>query len=69
MDPPLLNFDRGKELQQSMKQKFGHHMVFSPGFRQREFTIFVSFCHARFRLDYHTVSITLQSCFGGYPQG
>ena len=69
MDPPSLNFARGKDFQHSMRQKFGHPVVFSPGFRQREFTLVVSFCRARFRLDCHTVSITLQSCFGGYPQG
>ena len=69
MDPPSLNFARGKDFQRSMRQKFGHPVVFSPGFRQREFTLVVSFCRARFRLDCHTVSITLQSCFGGYPQG
>ena len=69
MDPPSLNFARGKDFQLSMRQKFGHLVVFSPGFRQREFTLVVSFCRARFRLDCHTVSVTLQSCFGGYPQG
>ena len=69
MDPPSLNFARGKDFQCSMREKFGHPVVFAPGFRQREFTLVVSFCRARFRLDCHTVSITLQSCFGGYPQG
>ena len=69
MEPPSLNFARGKEFQLSMRQKLGHPVVFSPGFRQREFTLVVSFCRARFRLDSHTVIITLQSCFGGYPQG
>ena len=68
MDPPSLNFARGKDFQRSMRQKFGHPVVFSPGFRQREFTLVVSFCRARFRLDCHMVSIMLQSCFGGYPQ-
>ena len=67
--PPSLNFARGKDFQRSMREKFGHPVVFSPGFRQRELTLVVSFCHARFWLDCHTVSITLQSCFGGYPQG
>ena len=69
MDPPSLNFARGKDFERSMREKFGHPVVFSPGFSQREFTLVVSFCCARFRLDCHTVSITLQSCFGGYPQG
>ena len=69
MDPPSLNFARGKDFQRSMREKFGHLVVFSPGFRQREFTLVVSFCRSRFRRDCHTVSITLQSCFGGYPQG
>ena len=52
-----------------MRQKFGHPVVFSPGFRQREFTLVVSFFRAQFSLDCHTISITLQSYFGGYPQG
>lgn len=52
-----------------MRQKFGHPVVFSPGFHQKESVLVVSFCRACFRLDFHTVSIVLQSCFGGYPQG
>ena len=69
MAPPLLDFARGKAFQLGMRQKFGHPVVFSPGFRQREFKLVVSFGRACFRLDCHTVSIVLQSCFGGYPQG
>lgn len=69
MAPQALNFARGKEFQLAMRQKFGHPVVFSPGFHQREFKLVVSFCRARFRLVCHTVSIALQSCFGGYPQG
>lgn len=69
MAPPALNFARGKEFQVEMRRKFGHPVVFSPGFRQKEFILVVSFCRATFRLDIHTVSVVLQSCFGGYPQG
>lgn len=52
-----------------MKSKFGHPMVFPPGFHKREFTLVVSYYRATFKLDVHTVSVALHSCFGGYPQG
>lgn len=69
MAAPSLNFSRGKEFQVDMRRKFGHLVVFSPGFRQREFVLVISFARATFRFDQHTVSVVLQSYFGGYPQG
>ena len=66
---PLLDFEKGKRFQADMRSKFGHPVVFSPGFHRREFKLVVSFCRASFRLDIHTVSMALNSCFGGYPQG
>ena len=64
-----LNFDRGKKFQTEMRTKFGHPVVFSPGFHHKEFTMVVSFCSASFKLDVHTVSISLLAMFGGYAQG
>jgi hypothetical protein len=52
-----------------MRQKFGHPVVFLPGFCQREFVLVVSFYRAHIRLDFHIVRIAVQSCFGGYPHG
>ena len=69
MAPPALNFGRGKEFQAEVRSKFGHPVVFSPGFRQREFTFVVSFIRASFKLDTFTVSTALHASFGGYPQG
>ena len=66
---PLLDFEKGNKFQAYMRFKFGHPVVFSPGFHRREFNLVVSFCRAAFRLDIHTVSVALNSCFGGYPQG
>ena len=69
MVPFALNFDRGKKFQAKMRTKFGHPVVFSPGFHQKEFTMVVSFCRASFKLDVHTVSVSLLAMFGGYAQG
>ena len=43
--------------------------VFSPGFHQKEFILVVSFSRASFKLDAHTVSVSLNAMFGGYAQG
>ena len=69
MVPFALKFDRGKKFQADMKAKFGHPVVFSPGFRQKEFTMVVSFTRASFRINVHTVSVSLLAMFGGYAQG
>ena len=69
MSPFNLNFNRGKEFQASVRSKFGHPVVFSPGFRQKEFILVVSFAHASFKLDIHMVSVALLASFGGYTQG
>ena len=52
-----------------MRTKFGHPVVFSPGFRQQEFILVVSFCCSTFKLDVHTVTVSLLAMFGGYAQG
>ena len=67
--PFALNFDHGKKFQADIKAKFGHPVVFSPGFDQKEFTMVVSFIRASFRLNVHKVSVSLLAMFGGYAQG
>ena len=69
MAPFALNFDRGRKFQADMRTKFGHPVVFSPGFRQQEFILVVSFFLSSFKLDVHTVSVSLLAMFGGYAQG
>ena len=69
MSPFNLNFNRGKEFQASVRSKFGHPVVFSPGFRQKEFILVVSFSRSSFKMDIHTVSVALHASFGGYTQG
>ena len=69
MMPFVINFDRGKKFQADMRAKFGHPVVFSPGFHQKEFTLVVSFSRATFKLDMHTVSVSLLAMFGAYAQG
>ena len=69
MAPFSLNFDRGRKFQADMRTKFGHPVVFSPGFRQQEFILVVSFYRATFKIDVHTVSVSLLAMFGGYAQG
>ena len=52
-----------------MWSKFGHPVVFSPGFHRQEFTLLVSFIRASFKLDVHTIGTALHASFGSYAQG
>jgi hypothetical protein len=63
--PPSLDFSKGKNFESEIRRKFGHSVNFVPGFRKREFYLVASFGRANFKLNYHSVSLALQSCFGG----
>jgi hypothetical protein len=63
--PPSLDFSRGIKFEIDIKSKFGHSVNFVPGFRKREFLLVISFGRATFKLNSHTVGLSLQSCFGG----
>jgi hypothetical protein len=67
--PPSLNFARRKGFEADMRRIFGHPINFLAGPGRREFVLVISFGRASFRLDIHTVSIILRSCFGGYAAG
>jgi hypothetical protein len=63
--PPSLDFSRGIKFEIDIKSKFGHSVNFVPGFQKREFLLVISFGRATFKLNSHTVGLSLQSCFGG----
>jgi hypothetical protein len=65
VSPPQFNFARGTQFADDVYKKFGHSVNFSPGFRQRPFFLVAAFGHSNFKLDFHTVSVSLQACFGG----
>jgi hypothetical protein len=67
VSPPQFNFARGTQFADDVYKKFGHSVNFSPGFRQRPFFLVAAFGRANFKLDVHTVSVSLQACFGGKP--
>jgi hypothetical protein len=60
-----LDFSRGVSFKASCKSKFGHPVTLANYSHIRDFLLVVSFGRACFKLDIHTVAITLQSCFGG----
>jgi hypothetical protein len=65
VSPPQFNFARGTQFADDVYKKFGHSVNFLPGFRQRPFFLVAAFGHTNFKLDVHTVSVSLQACFGG----
>jgi hypothetical protein len=65
VSPPQFNFARGTQFVDDVYKKFGHSVNFSPGFRKRPFFLVDAFGRANFKLDVHTVSVSLQACFGG----
>jgi hypothetical protein len=65
VSPPQFNFARGTQFAEDIFKNLGHSVNFSPGFRKRPFFLVVAFGHSNFKLDVHTVSVSLQACFGG----
>jgi hypothetical protein len=65
VSPPQFNFARGTQFAEDIFKNFGHSVNFSPRFRKRPFFLVAAFGHANFKLDVHTVSVSLQACFGG----
>jgi hypothetical protein len=63
--PPSLSFTRGLEFEEVIRRKFGQDVNFSHGYRKRPFFLVAAFGRSNFKLDNHTVSLSLQSCFGG----
>jgi hypothetical protein len=63
--PPSLDFSRGLKFELDIKSKFGHSVNFVPGFQKREFLLVISFGHANFKLNTHTLGLAIQSYFGG----
>jgi hypothetical protein len=63
--PPSLSFARGLKFKKDIVRKFGHEVNFYPGSRKRPFFLVATFGRTNFKLDNHTVSLSLQSCFGG----
>jgi hypothetical protein len=63
--PPSLSFARGLKFKEDIVRKFGHEVNFSPGFCERPFFLVAVFGRTNFKLDNHTFSLSLQSCFGG----
>jgi hypothetical protein len=65
VSPPQFNFARGTQFAEDIFKKFGHSVNFSPGFRKRPFFLVAAFGRSNFKLDVHTVNVSLQACFGG----
>src|SRR3954470_656580 len=62
---PALDFSLGRDFEKRIFDKFRHQVNFIGGFRKRPFYLVCSFGRANFKLDFHTVSLALQACFGG----
>jgi hypothetical protein len=62
---PALDFSKGAAFEATCKSKFGHPITIANHSLRRAFFLVISFGRATFKLDVHTVAITLQSCFGG----
>jgi hypothetical protein len=65
VSPPQFNFARGIQFAADIFKKFGHSINFSPGFCKRPFFLVAAFGRSNFKLDVHTVSVSLEACFGG----
>jgi hypothetical protein len=63
--PPSLSFARGLKFEEDIVRKFGHEVNLLPGSRKRPFFLVAAFGRTNFKLDNHTISLSLQSCFGG----
>jgi hypothetical protein len=63
--PPSLIFARGLKFEEDIVRKFGHEVNLIPGSNKRPFFLVAAFGRTNFKLDIHTVSLSLQSCFGG----
>jgi hypothetical protein len=64
VSPPQFNFARGAQFAEGIFKKIGHSVNFSPGFHKRPFFLVAAFGRSNFKLDVHTVSVSLQACFG-----
>jgi hypothetical protein len=60
-----LDFSKGISFEAACKSKFGHSITLASPSQRRSFFLVFSFGRACFKLDVHTVAITLESCFGG----
>jgi hypothetical protein len=60
-----LDFTKGISFEAACKSKFGHSITITNHSHRRAFFLVISFGRACFKLDVHTVAITLESCFGG----
>jgi hypothetical protein len=60
-----LDFSRAVSFEAACKSKFGHPVPLPTILTEELFLLVVSFGSTCFKLDIHTVAITLQTCFGG----